>query len=133
MSVLKDQVVPGAEFTVPYPFVRSDYAPSDMDYETVFGWTLGNWDPGTRERFVPPDSSEAVADAMGAMVLNVVSVHRPALRYPARVFYTRKWRDPDGRTFGKRGLRIKTMGAFRRLATGFGYEFQLLDDKGDAA
>lgn len=72
----------------------------------------------------PPDI-EAVADAMGAQVITVVSVHRPG-RFPTRVFYTRQWRDPDGKLFGKGNLRVLSIHHFRTLTRGYRHEFRLV-------
>lgn len=111
---------PGAEFVVPYPFVREvKEIPGPEGMEVVDGWK-----PGTENEHVPPDDCEAVADAMGKQVLTVVSTHKPG-RFPLRVFYTRRWEAPDGRRFGKTNCRITTAQAFRRLVAGFRYQFRL--------
>ena len=61
---------------------------------------------------------------MGSMVLTVVDVFKPG-RYPARVFYTRQWIDPDGKVFGKSALRMTTVSAFLRRTRGYMHDFYL--------
>ena len=50
----------------------------------------------------------------------MVSTHKPGA-FPTRVFYTRKWIDPQGKTFGKDALRVTTLGYFRTLTKGYRY------------
>jgi hypothetical protein len=73
-----------------------------------------------------PDDFEAVADAMGVMLITVVASYKPG-RYPTRVFYTRQWCGPDGVVYGKNGLRMTTATAFARLVAGYRYPFKLPD------
>lgn len=110
----------GAVIEAPYPFIRSEYISFGEDGAIE----VPSWKPGTRTVPVYPDDAEDVADAMGAIVLTVVSIHKPG-RYPARVFFVRQWKDPAGRLFGNNQLRITTMPAFRRLAAGFRHEFRM--------
>lgn len=111
------ELTEGAVFRVAYPFVRDLH--SFMDEDGI-GKSL-TWKPGLRAVYVPafevPDVDE-VADAMGEMILTVVSVHKPG-RFPTRVFFTRQWVAPDGRQFGKGKLHVATAEKFRRLARGF--------------
>jgi hypothetical protein len=114
----------GQEIVVAHPFVRDTFTVNEGDGD---GWTSYErpcWKPGCRTEMIPPDDCEAVADAMGSQILTIVDIHKPG-RFPERVFYTRRWRDPDGKEFGKGGLRIKTTQAFRWLARGYRYEFRL--------
>ncbi|AWJ93271.1 hypothetical protein Sp245p_25955 (plasmid) [Azospirillum baldaniorum] len=110
----------GAVFSVAYPFVRDIHRSMDED---GIGTSL-TWKPGLRAVYVPafeaPDAEE-VADAMGEMILTVVSVHKPG-RFPTRVFFTRQWVTPDSRKFGKSKLHVATAEKFRRLARGFGVQ-----------
>lgn len=110
--------------SVPYPFVRvTKEVAVENDCAEVECWA-----PGVdidNDQFGNPVS---VARGMGAMLLTVVSRHKPAPRYPERVFYTRKWVDPGGREFGKGGLRIATAVQFERLCAGYRHEFELVED-----
>lgn len=47
--------------------------------------------------------------------------------YQSRVFFTRQWTDPDGATFGKRGLHVVTIEKFRRLCRGYAHEFEMVE------
>jgi hypothetical protein len=111
-------------FEVVYPFVRDTFTTHEADSEGAFGAEIPTWKPGTRNEMVYPDDCESVADALGAQILTVVSRHKPG-RFPARVFYTRQWRDPDGRVFGKGGCRVATAEKFKRLSTRYGHPFKL--------
>ena len=48
----------------------------------------------------------------------VVAAFKPG-RFPTRIFFTRSFTDPDGKTFGKGALRISTLDKFRRLTRGY--------------
>lgn len=101
-------VRPGARFTVPYPYVRDEDAGA-------------RWRPGTREDATGEDV-ENVADAIGAQELEVVSLHQPG-KYQHRVFFKRQWIDPDGRRFGKAGLRVASIRKFRALVAGYAHPY----------
>ena len=112
---------PGQIFTVEnYPFVRCVAQIFDFDgiYERE-GWRPGCERSG--EYYVG-----YTADGLGKMVLEVVSAHRPG-KYKERVFYLRRWIDPDGREFGATKLRVKTEAAFTKLLRGYRYEFDLTE------
>lgn len=113
------KIAPGAVLCVRHPFVRDVYRAPDPDVGDAPCWR-----PGTRGEAVAPDDSREVADADGAQIITVVDVHKPG-KYPARVFYVRRWRDPDGKEFGSGALRIKTLQAFRRLARGYRFEYEV--------
>lgn len=116
----------GEVFAVPYPFVRDKYMELDQDEEGVVEIERQTWRPGTRfeEYGREGEYTDCLADAMGTMRVTVVSLHKPG-RYPARVFYTRQWIDPDGKQFGKGKLRITTEAAFRILLRGYRYQFEI--------
>lgn len=117
----------GDEIRVPYPFYLEAYQAMDEDgpHETM------SWRPGTQIEDVGPYGDTAnFADAMGGMVLTVVSIHKPG-RFPERVFYTRKFVDPTGREFGKGGCKIATAQKFKRLCQGYRFPFTV--DPGTAA
>lgn len=110
--------------SVPYPFVRvTKQVAVENDCAEVECWA-----PGVEIEARQYDDHVNVAHGMGRMLLTVISRHRPAPRYPERVFYTRKWADPDGREFGKGGLRIATAVQFERLCAGYRHEFELVED-----
>lgn len=114
----------GEVFEVPYPFIRDTYIDhvrgDDGNWREV---KVPSWAPGTN----PAAYDEAVADGMGAMILSVVSTCQMPGRYPDRVFYTRQWRTPDGKVFGKAGLRVATDTKFRALVAGFRFAFELTE------
>lgn len=116
-------------FTVVYPFVRCrvdvfDY--SDEESGALFT-EIDSWRPGTRNEMRGHGEyhyTVTEADGLGQMVLTVVSVHKPG-RYPTRVFYTRKFITPDGKTFGKGTLHVCSLGKFRRISNAFQHEYEL--------
>ncbi len=115
----KPQPLPavGDVIDIPYPFVRETVSLPSDDSEGPISYEAETWRPGTR-----PGAHEMCADGMGKQLLWVISVHKPGT-FPTRVFYTRQWRDPDGRQFGKGGLRVLSIGAFRALCRGFRHPF----------
>ncbi|MHB8272003.1 hypothetical protein [Bradyrhizobium sp.] len=115
-----DEIKVGAEIEVAHPFIREEYHGFDEDGP----FKRMSWRPGTRVEPIYPDDAEEVADGIGTQILTIVSIHKPG-RFPSRVFFTRRWRDPDGREFGKTKCHIKTLQAFRRRCRSFGYEFRL--------
>lgn len=106
----------GQEFRNKYPFIRDTYG----EYDGEDFVEVATWRPGCRYEACGyyGDDSEAVADGDGCQILTVVSVHKPG-SYPARVFYTVTWVDPEGRPFGKGKLHIATIEKFRRRSRGF--------------
>lgn len=114
-------IYPGQQFEVKFPFVLDTYTRwNGGDPETE-----ETWKPGCRDEGCPPDDTELVADAEGEMILTVIDVHKPG-HYPERVFYTRKWRDPDGKEFGATKLHITTTPTFKRRASGYYYPYRTL-------
>jgi hypothetical protein len=116
---------------VRYPFMRVEYLePIGPRWPADEGDVrpAPSWRPGTESRTGgdPDGDGYLAADAVGVMTLTVVSVHRPG-RYPTRVFYTRSFTSPAGRTFGKPRLRIATLEKFRRLARGYAHEYVVAD------
>lgn len=107
----------GDVIEVPYPFVRTTYT----EYDEGGSSEVLSWKPGIEYELRGDSyshSSEAVADGTGKQILTVIDIHKPG-KYPTRIFYTRQWVSPDGKTFGKSALRITTLDAFRRRARGF--------------
>lgn len=111
----------GSEHRVAYPMVLEPVTLLDEGgpYETK------SWRPGVRYvNEAPCGESAAYADGVGWMIIKVVSVHKPG-KYPERVFYTRTWIDPAGLVFGKKKLRVTTTQAFRAMAKGYRYEYEV--------
>lgn len=115
---MRQEIVIGKTYEVPCPFLRSTYEEFDEGGSSQ----LPTWKPGI-EWVTYGDSyfnvSEPSADGLGKVLYTVVDVHKLPRPYPPRVFFTRKWVDPDGKTFGKGALRIMTVEAFRRRLTGY--------------
>lgn len=100
------------EYVAWMPFKRIMYTPPPDDPEAP-PQAFETWVPGWYHEALPPygEDSRPVWDGEGQEVRLVVSVHKPG-RFPPRVFYTRQWRSPDGRQFGKTGLHMTTHQAF---------------------
>lgn len=113
----------GKQYKVVYPFTRDIYGEWTEDglieHDT--------WRPGTRPKPIYPDDAEDVADAEGLMILEIISIHKPG-KYPTRIFYTRKYQDPDGKVFGKGRLHIASVDKFRRLSAKYYYDYRVLID-----
>lgn len=108
------------EIRVSFPFYRGIHQKADE--EGFFDVEV--WIPGCRSEYVYPDDTELVADGIGEMVLKIVDVHKPG-KYPERVFYTRRWADPDGKEFGVGKLHITTTTAFKRRAKGYYHNYRV--------
>jgi hypothetical protein len=115
-----EDIKEGDVFRASYPFIRDEY--EEMDQDGIH--KIKTWIPGVRHEWCGPEDTEAVADAMGEIVLTVVSVHKPG-HYPTRVFFTRRWADPKGREFGKTKCRCTTLQAFRRYVRGYEHEYRM--------
>jgi hypothetical protein len=116
-------------YEVRYPFVRDVYQEHEAD-ESGSGYVeLPTWKPGVRiEGGTDSQYREWTrneADGVGLMRLTVVSRHRPSEKYRERVFFTREWVDPDGRTFGKKALRMLGAQAFKAISTSFRVEYEM--------
>jgi hypothetical protein len=108
--------ISGDRFEMKHPFIREKHLYTDEEGSTEHN----QWRPGVRATDNGPEGSTCEADGVGFQILTVVSLHKPG-RYPARVFYTRRWRDPDGREFGKQKLYCKAVAAFTTLTGGYRY------------
>ena len=111
---------PGAFFEARYPFVRATF--DAFDGEAVV--PMSTWRPGTRAIVTGPEDADMFADAEGAIILSVVGVYKPG-KFPTRVFFTRRWRDPEGREFGKGNCRITTVANFYALTRGYRHGYQM--------
>lgn len=110
----------GKVFTVAYPFIRATYSV----YDESGASEEPCWRPGIRHENIHPESEGAFADGIGTQELTVVSIHKPG-KFPSRIFFTRRWRDPSGRIFGKGKLHILSAAPFTRLTRGYRYEYEL--------
>lgn len=113
----------GMVFRARFPFIRDTVTIYDADGPAE----IKTWRPGVRmeQVYIPPDDcdTESHADGEGEMILTVVSVHKPG-HFPTRVFFTRRWRSPDGKEFGKSACRCWTAEKFRRLAKGYAHPYK---------
>ena len=104
-----------------YPFVREQFITHELDGQS---FSDEGWRPGCiAEADWPYGEASFYADEVGSMILTVVSLHKPG-RYPVRVFFTRQWRDPDGKVFGSKKLRVATKQTFDRLTKGYRHDFE---------
>lgn len=110
----------GDKFAVSYPFWLGE----TYDWAAGTAKLVDTWNPGVTFQPTGPETSEGFANGMGKMHLTVVDVYRPG-DWPTRVFYTRKWEDPNGKIFGKNRLHIKALGNFRGLLRGYRHRFIL--------
>lgn len=111
----------GDAIEFPYPFIRVEFE----QWNEEGSYNVPSWQPGVRHELMGYGDALAVADGIGKQMINVISIHKPG-KYPERVFYTRRWETPEGKLFGKHKLMAKTTPAFRRLVSGYGYEYELL-------
>lgn len=121
-----EEIKTGSIYTVPCPFVREAYSSWDEDGET----TELSWRPGVKFESVGPwGETQVRAHGMGSVIYTVIDIHPLPRPFPPRVFFTRKWVSPDGKTFGKGALRIMTKEAFARRLEGYrfsGYDEDLV-------
>lgn len=116
--VIKD----GDEFRVKYPFVSCVYSGYDERGE----FQEDSWRPGCKSVLMPDCDTAWFANAEGQMVITVVGVFKPG-KFPERVFYTRKWIDPDGKEFGNGKLRIATTPTFKKRIMGYYHQYEISD------
>lgn len=105
----------GRTYEIECPFVREAYT----DYNEGGPFEAQTWRPGVIWEECSPEDVEAVADGLGKVLYTVVRVAELPRPYPARVFFVREWIDPNGKRFGRRCLRIMSIGAFRRRLAGY--------------
>jgi len=104
-----------------YPFVRTVF----IGYDDRGEYPDEGWRPGC-DRDVDDDGRATFgADALGAMLLEVVQVVTLPGKFASRVFYVRRWRDPDGKEFGRPRLRVTTTAAFAKLTKGYRHPYFL--------
>lgn len=116
---MSDKISAGDVFTVVYPFVK------DSSWHAEEGELSGGWRPGVSFEGDEDREPICVAGGEGEMILEVISTHKPGKKYPNRIFYTRKWKDPDGRMFGKASLRIISEKNFKEMIKGYRYQYEI--------
>ncbi|WP_417070757.1 hypothetical protein [Niveibacterium terrae] len=122
---------PGDKFEVRYPFVQDRFI-SGFDEHGMPESDEG-WRPGcSREEIEDGFGYDYAADAHGQMLLEVISTHKPG-KFIDRVFFIRRWRDPDGKVFGKTNLRVTTAAAFGRLLKGYRHEYECDEETEETA
>jgi hypothetical protein len=104
----------------PYPFVSEEFQQIDEDGSAA----VQTWRPGVRYVDDRYGDSKAIADGIGAQIITVVARFKPD-GWPERVFYTRQWKDPDGKLFGKRRLHIRAAAQFTELTRGYRHGFEM--------
>jgi hypothetical protein len=135
----REAIEAGDMFTVECPYVREVVSlPDEEGGHSELSWRPGvvfetivtNWGETTRAR----------AHGLGSVTYTVVSTHVLPAPFPARVFFTRRWRSPDGREFGKRRLITMTRAQFSRRLNGYkaagaedGFFVEDLDEAGRTA
>lgn len=69
-----------------------------------------------------------IADEMGAML--ITEQGRVKIEgFRERVAFTRQWRDPYGKVFGKRDLRFLSAASFTKMVNGYRYSYFLDGDE----
>lgn len=116
----------GQQIEVPnYPFVRTVFNGFDEHGE----YQEEGWRPGCDKDLCDDGFSwDHSADALGAMLIEIVEVVKLPGGFAPRVFYVRRWRDPDGKEFGKKRCRVTTTAALSKLIKGYRHEFYLDGD-----
>lgn len=112
-------------YRVRYPFLRCKAAV----YDGECGITeIDSWKPGTEYRGQPNEYTdcELFADGVGEMLITEVSRHKPA-HYPERVFFTRRFVNPEGVEFGKAKLHCAVASKFNRTVKGYAHAYIVED------
>lgn len=103
---------------IPYPFVRGTYSGYDECEDGISTIVRETWNPGAHEGCDDWGRLFATADAMGAMLLTEVA-HFASERGRPMVVVRIKWREPEGRVFGKGQLKILSRDKFQRTLRGY--------------
>ena len=110
-------IEPGATFIRPHPFTKCA-PPRGHGDKPPLRWRPGAWNH---------EGEWPSAHAMGSVTFHVVSLHSPP-RYPRRVFFTRRFTDPDGALLKQSGLLCKTLNTFEGNVEDIGFEYDLEAD-----
>jgi len=118
----KPAFVAGQQIVVEmYPFVSATF----IGYDENGQFPDEGWRPGCEKETDDDGESYGVADALGAMLIEIVEVVKLPNGFAPRVFYVRQWRDPDGKVFGKRVCRVTTVGTLAKIVKGYRHPFYL--------
>lgn len=108
---------------VRYPFVKTKFM-NFMDVGADESPTEEeSWRPGCDSDVDDHGNVTWSCEGHGEMLLEVVGEFKPG-RFPARVFYVRQWKDPDGKVFGKCKLRMTTRASFDRMLKGYRHNYE---------
>ena len=107
----------GEIYTSEFPFRKEKY----------FGDEFG-WHPGC-ESETGEDERWFTAHGVGKRHLKIISMHRPSEKHHERVFYTKSYTSPIKETITKGELFVCTVGRFRKMTKGFGYEYEVEESK----
>ena len=115
---------PGQQIVVEmYPFSRVTFIGCDLDGQQ---FSDEGWRPGCdRDRSLADGIDDHAADGLGAMLIQIIDVVNLPGGFSPRVFYVRKWRDPDGKEFGRKKCRVTTVGALAKTVKGYRHPFYL--------
>lgn len=105
-------------YSVRYPFFRTTYSGINEDGP----YQEESWRPGCDHEQDDNGDVDWFSEGHGQMHLTVVCEFKPG-RFPTRVFFTRKWQDPDGKQFGLPKLRMTTKTNFMKLLKGYRREY----------
>ena len=122
------------EITVVYPFIKAPVTLMDDEGPfTMMSWRPGTIDPPVGTRLYPEHSADhfRMAHGEGHMLLRMIKEVELPSPYKTRVFYVRRWRDPDGKEFGKTTLRVCTFRVWASMRTGYRFPYQLYRYHGD--
>lgn len=110
----------GEIYEADYPFVRVVWDKHWRDEEGGGVVATPSWKPGAIWQLTNAfGGCDCICHGVGKVIYEVYSRHKPGPRFPERIFYTRQWQSPDGKRFGKTGLRMTTTRAFERKKRGW--------------
>ncbi len=112
---------PGQQIVVEmYPFSRVTF----VGYDSDGPFSDAGWRPGCdRDQSSADGIDDHTADGLGAMLIQIVDVVQLPGGFAPRVFYVRRWRDPDGKEFGKKLCRVTTVGTLAKTVKGYRHPF----------
>lgn len=110
----------GAVFERDHPFTLVVENKGDPEFETE------RWRPGAWDKETCGEDVKSYANAVGKVRFTVVSIHRPP-GYPTRVFYTRQFFLPDGKSYASGSLKNSVISKFRRDVRAFPFAYEIND------
>lgn len=111
---MKTEIAIGKTYSVRYPFFVTIFEGFDADGP----FQQESWRPGCGSDRNDDNDRSWFSDGHGEMLLEVIAEFKPG-RFPERVFFVRKWKDPDGKVFGLNKLRMTTHNNFVRMLKGY--------------